>query len=80
MDLIFISSFATDDDETVLCLRAWYKYTFLVDMQCSNVIPYTDIIVVFIGYTMDMLANIIYLLDATALAKPTCELTGSNDE
>ena len=47
---------------------------------CSNVIPYTDIIVVFIGYTMDMLANIIYLLDATALAKPTCELTGSNDE
>jgi hypothetical protein len=27
--------FATDDDETVLCVRALYKYTFLVDMQSA---------------------------------------------
>ena len=43
--------FATDDDETVLCVRALYKYTFLVDMQSAAMShPYTDIIVVFIGY------------------------------
>ena len=27
---------------------------------CSNVIPYTDIIVVFIGYTMDSSCTVLY--------------------
>ena len=48
---MILISFATDDDETVLCVRALYKYTFLVDMQSAAMShPYTDIIVVFIGY------------------------------